>query len=192
MDDDSFLGALRKNWYLMIPSVVLIGAGYFLGEWMSTPPAVSRDGITTQMALPPNTPAARAANENFVKPMYGTGRMKKVGKREERKYLAKLDALNPNDEEYALTLFRLGNVYYSVFGEYEKAIPYFQELIDNHPDHPMARLAVKSLADCFAKSNQLDREIALYEELMAKHPPDSVLYEWAEQRLALVPRRTLQ
>ena len=188
MAEESFLGALKKNWFLMIPSVILIALGFVLGNWSQWSYDRSRsEGKTDVMQLPASSPAARAANENFVKQPIGTGRNKRMGRRFERKYLAQLEEMKPSDEDYPLTIFRLGNVYYSTLRDYEKAAPYFQEIVDNHPEYGRMREVLTYLADCFAKNGERSKEIALYEDLMSEYPPDSELYTWAEEQLASMP-----
>lgn len=191
MTDETFLQALRRNWYLMIPSVVLIALGVVLGfsPWQSDYDTKRNEGITDFMELPPNSPAARSANENFVKRPVGAGRRKRQGFELEKKYTARLEELKPGDEEYPLTVFRLGNTYYTALQDFEKAIPYFQEIVDNHPEDRNFRFALMFLADCYAKSDQRDKEVKLYQELMEKYPSDSPINKWAEQQLAMMPKQ---
>ena len=186
--EKTFAAALKKNWYLMIPSVVLIVLGFFLGSWPRDLFDANRnEGVTDMVQLPPGSPAAEAADRNFVKRPVGAGRSLREGMEEERRYLAQLETLKPEDEEYPLTFFRLGNVYYSVLREYEKAVPYFQEIVDNFPEHQRADTALRFLADCYVKSGNRSAEIALYEELMEKHPWESELHKWAERQLRNMP-----
>lgn len=82
-------------------------------------------------------------------------------------------------------LYQIGNIYRSHLGKADKAINYYQQLVDKHPDHERAPFALFTQAFVYENNRQLkDLELAesKYEAFLEQYP-DHELAKDAEQSL---------
>jgi soluble lytic murein transglycosylase len=74
----------------------------------------------------------------------------------------------------AEALFQIGRGY-SQSSEYERAIPYYQSVIDNYADSQQARDSLLQLAAAHSRLGQTDEAIARYQTFINKYPADDKL-----------------
>lgn len=187
MANSELTQALKQNWYLLAACAVLVVGGIVYGLTQGGDSGTDEGALVSEETefqdLNADSPAGVSANENFVK-RTGTSNAKgKEGQKLEKEYLAKLQDASLSDDEYALTLFRLANVYYSALDDYDSAITYFEELIDGYPNYVRTKDAWKYLADCHNRNGDFDQEIAVYNQMITKFPEDSDLNKWAREQL---------
>lgn len=185
MANNELSEAFKKNWYILAISAVLVLGGIAYGVMSGGEPEevtlASEDDEFQE--LNSDSPTGASANENFVKRSSSVSNNEKQGLQKEKEYLAKLEDATLSDEEYGLTLYRLANVYYSALGEYETAIGYFRQVVDDYPNHTRAKDSWRYMADCYSKLEQPDEEIKVYNEMLRKYPEGSEQHTWARRKL---------
>ena len=177
--NDELIAGLKKNWYLFVFCILLIGTGVVLGlrgedeaeETLSSPPLV------------PGSDAARAVDERIAQPVRETSR------REERALAAidryvKENAETGDGEAEEKNLYRIGNLYYASVLDYEKAALAYIELIAEYPKTDKLQMAYVALADCYHKLNDYDLEMETYRIIIQEFPSDSPAHQLASENLA--------
>lgn len=174
---------LKQNWHLMLLCVGLIVAGIVLGfnanEEVEAPIehtviATSPDELSNDMA--------EAADKNFVRPFDVVPKQEKEAKAAVIKYEQENTELG-SGPEVEKNLYRLGNIHYSMLFDYEKAVFYYQKLVDEYPKTDKIQMAYVALADSYGKMNNYEEEMNTYDKIMEKFPENSPAYQFAHDKL---------
>lgn len=167
----------------MLLCVGLISAGIALGfnaNDVVEPPieytvvATSPDEISNDIA--------NAADKNFVRPFEVVPKQQKEAKAAVLKYETENKELG-SGPEVEKNLYRLGNIYYSMLFDYEKAIFYYQKLLDDYPKTDKIQMAYVALADSYSKLENFEEEMNTYDIIMEKFPENSPAYQFAHEKL---------
>lgn len=174
------ISALKQNWHLLLLCVGLIVAGVVFG-FPSTQEEPQGEG---KVATTPQSPdMAQAADKNFATAFEAVPRQHQRANAAILKYEKENEESGhgPVEEQ---NLYRLGNIYYSILFDYEKAVFSYQTLVTEYPETDKIQMAYVALADSYEKLGQFENEMSTYDIIMQKFPSNSPAYQFAEEKLA--------
>jgi tetratricopeptide (TPR) repeat protein len=178
MDGNTFAGALRANWHLLILMALVAGAGI----WMAIKPGDSSgvDAISVEAEI-----STSLTDPNLVmESRWSTPtKDKKVADAIEH-YESELK-YNRGNEETPANLYRLANLYYSNVRDYHNAALYYEALIQEHPNYEGLKNAYPNLAACYERTGQSELYRSTLRRMMDYFGPESQEYLFAKQELGL-------
>ena len=90
---------------------------------------------------------------------------------------------DPDSEETPHNLVRIGNLYYSQVGDYEKAAIHYERVIKEFPFFDRIEDFYPSLAACYERMGDERMERQTYQRMLDYYPKESKYYEFAEAKL---------
>lgn len=179
MDKEMILEGARRNWYLLVALAALpfIAMATIGGD--NGPTGESGGSVGATVA-----DAATVQKRDFSG---GPFKARTTSSDDALAAIAKYDAYvrdNPNGEDAARNLERMGNLYYSKVRNYEMAISKYELLILRHPDYPDIGQIYPNLAACYERTQQHNLARETYRRMLDFYPPDSQHFAFAEQKLA--------
>ena len=167
----------------MLLCIGLIVAGVLLGFRPEVEEPIDLDAHVVAMPGEDiSSAAADAADKNFSTSFEVTPRQVKEANAAIAKYEAENKELGKGPE-VEKNLYRLGNIYYSMKFDYEKAIYYYSKLLEDYPETDKIQMVYVALADSYGKLEKYEEEMNMYDTIMKKFPENSPAYQFAYDKL---------
>jgi tetratricopeptide (TPR) repeat protein len=90
---------------------------------------------------------------------------------------------DPQSDDAPALLHAAGNLAAQKLGEFEEAISYYEQLIDQYPDWRGIRKVYIQLARCYETVNEQTAAFRTYERMMDVFPEDSQEYLFAKEKI---------
>jgi tetratricopeptide (TPR) repeat protein len=90
----------------------------------------------------------------------------------------------PESKEVPAYLNAIGNLYGQKLGEYEKAISYYERILEEYPDWPNIRGVYPKLARYYELAGEQEQSYKTYQRMMKAFPEDSQEHLFAQQMVS--------
>ena len=178
MDKGLIVRILRGNWHLISLMTLIFAAGI----WMAVSPEKSDE--VDAMSVDAEMGTVLTDQNLAVESRWSTPTKDKRIAEAIEQYEDELK-YNRGNEETPANLYRLANLYYSNVGDYDKAVLYYEALIQEYPKYEGNKNVYPNLVACYERLGQDELKRSTLRRMMDYFGPDSQEYVFAKQELGL-------
>ena len=178
MDGELMTRMLRSNWHLISLLVLILSAGVWMALSPDQPEGVDAMAVDSEVGVALTDPNLT------VQSRWSTPTKDKKVATAIEEYENELK-YNRGNEETPANLYRLANLYYSNVRDYDKAILYYEALLQEYPQFEGNKTVYPNLVACYERLGKDELRRTTLRRMMEYFGSDSQEYLFAKQELGL-------
>lgn len=176
MSEEKNQSILKSNWHLICLCIGLIVVGVVMGF---RPDNSEENAKDQEIFIAVN--AKKTSPDKNTNPFTMPSRKKRDATHAISKYEKEIEEYGTSLESEK-NLYRIGNLYHSTLFDYEKAVFYYQRLINEYPESGKIEMVYFAIADSYDKLDNYEEEMKTYETIISAFPPESPAHQLAQEK----------